>query len=114
MHELAITQSLLAVALDHARGAGVRRILSVRLKIGELTGYVPEAVEMNFLALAAGTAAEGASLVIEAVPLRCSCRKCGREYPARPDDFTCPGCGGGDIAVTGGREMFIESLEVET
>jgi hydrogenase nickel incorporation protein HypA/HybF len=114
MHELAITKSLLTIALDQAQRANVRRIRSIRLKIGELTGYVPAAVEMNFNALAAGTAAEGASLVIDSMPLRCTCKRCRCEYPARPDDFTCPGCGGSEIAITGGREMFIESMDVET
>lgn len=114
MHELAITTSLLAVALDKAEQSGVRRIRSIRLRIGELSGYVPDAVELNFSMLAAGTVAEGAALVIEPVPLRCACRRCGRDYPGKPDDFRCPECGASDITVTGGREMFIESMEVET
>ncbi|MCU0607468.1 MAG: hydrogenase maturation nickel metallochaperone HypA [Candidatus Edwardsbacteria bacterium] len=114
MHELAITTSLLTIALDQARAAGAGRIVSIRLKVGELTGYVPEAVETNFRALSAGTAAEGAALLIERAPLRCTCRACGREYPARPDDFTCPDCRGSAITITGGREMFIESMEVES
>jgi hydrogenase nickel incorporation protein HypA/HybF len=114
MHELAITRSLLAIALDKAAGSGVTRIRSIRLKVGELTGYVPEAVEMNFGMLAAGTVAEGAVLQIDPVPLQCSCKKCGHAYTGKPDDFTCPVCGAADIAVTGGREMFIESMEVET
>jgi hydrogenase nickel incorporation protein HypA/HybF len=114
MHELAITKSLLAIALDKAGESGVTKIRSIRLKVGELTGYVPEAVEMNFGMLAAGTVAEGAVLLIEAVPLQCTCKKCGNGYPGKPDDFTCPACGAADITVTGGREMFIESMEVES
>ncbi|MRR10354.1 hydrogenase maturation nickel metallochaperone HypA, partial [bacterium] len=57
MHELAITESLLTIALDQARAAGAGRIVSIRLKVGELTGYVPEAVETNFRVLSAGTIA---------------------------------------------------------
>ena len=114
MHELAITKSLLTIALDKAAESGVKRIHSIRLKVGELTGYVPEAVKLNFNMLAVNTIAEGAVLQIELVPLQCTCRKCGHAYPAKPDDFTCPACGTADITVTGGREMFIESMEVET
>ncbi|MDI6739266.1 MAG: hydrogenase maturation nickel metallochaperone HypA [Candidatus Edwardsbacteria bacterium] len=114
MHELAITQSLLRIALDTAEKNGVMRILIIRLKIGELTGYVPAAVEQNFAMLSPGTKAEGAALVIERIPLQCSCKHCGNAYRARSDDFTCPACGAADAAITGGREMFIESMEVET
>ena len=114
MHELAITKSLLAIALDKAEESGVKRIRSIRLRVGELTGYVPEAVELNFNMLAVNTIAEGAVLQIEPVTLQCTCKNCGHIYHGKPDDFTCPACGAADITVTGGREMFIESMEVET
>jgi len=114
MHELAITQSLLQVALDKAGEAKAGRIRSIKLRIGRLSGYVPEAVDLNFRMLAPGTMAEGAALEIEWVPLRCRCKGCGGEYDATPDDFTCPSCRAADFAIISGREMFIESMEVET
>jgi hydrogenase nickel incorporation protein HypA/HybF len=55
MHELAITQSLFKIVLEQARKAGAKKIAGINLRIGRLTGYVPEAVEMNFNLLAAGT-----------------------------------------------------------
>jgi hydrogenase nickel incorporation protein HypA/HybF len=114
VHELAITQSLLQVALDKAGEAKARRIGSIRLRIGRLSGYVPEAVEQNFRMITPGTIAEGAALEIDWVPLRCRCKGCGVEYDATPDDFTCPACRAADFAIISGREMFIESMEVET
>jgi hydrogenase nickel incorporation protein HypA/HybF len=114
MHELAITRSLLEIALDKAGQAKATRIGSIRLRIGRLSGYVPEAVEQNFRMLTPGTLAEGAALELEWMPLRCRCRQCGREHDATPEDCSCPGCGAADFTITGGREMFIESMEVET
>jgi len=114
MHELAITSSLLRIALDKAGEAGATRIGSIKLRIGRLSGYVPEAVELNFRMLAPGTMAEGAALEIQWVPLRCRCKICGREHDATPDDCSCPSCHAADFIITGGREMFIESIEVET
>jgi hydrogenase nickel incorporation protein HypA/HybF len=114
LHELAITESLLRVALEQAGVHTVRRIVSIKLMIGELTGYVPEAVEQNFEQLAAGTIAQGAALLIERVPLRCRCKRCGNDYRAARDDFSCPACQAAEFEITGGREMFIESMEVES
>jgi hydrogenase nickel incorporation protein HypA/HybF len=114
LHELDITESLLRVALEQAGASRVRRIVSIKLKIGELTGYAPEAVEHNFGQLSAGTIAEGAALVIERVPLRCHCKACGSVYRAARDDFSCPACRVADFEITGGREMFIESMEVQS
>jgi len=114
VHELAITRSLLQIALDKAGQAQARRIGSIKLRIGRLSGYVPEAVEQNFRLLVPGTIAEGAALVLEWMPLRCRCKECGHEHDATPQDCSCPACGAVGFTITGGREMFIESMEVET
>lgn len=93
MHELAITQSLLRIALDKAAEAGAARIQRINLRIGELSGYLPEAVETNFRMLSPGTRAEGARLSLEWLPVSCECRQCGRQYRAQGHDLQCPGAG---------------------
>ncbi len=113
MHELAITQSLLKIALDKAGQAGALRIKAIDLRIGRLSGYVPEAVQANFEILSLGTAAQGAELRIRWVPVTCRCRDCGREYQAGIDDLRCPDCRTPHFQISGGREMYIESMEVE-
>jgi len=113
MHELAITQSMLRIALERAQEAGATRIKAIDLRIGRLSGYVPEAVEANFEILSPGTLAEGARLRIEWMPVACRCRDCGREYHAEIEDLRCPDCGTPHFQITGGREMYIESMEVE-
>ena len=73
MHELSIMQSALSLALDQARQAGGSRVHTIRLRIGALSGVVPDALEFAFEALAPGTPAEGAKLAIEHVPARFWC-----------------------------------------
>jgi hydrogenase nickel incorporation protein HypA/HybF len=113
MHELAITQSLVKIALSKAEEAGALRIRKINLKIGRLTGYVPEAVEMNFEMMVPGTRAEGAVLDIQWVPIRCRCRDCGAEFRSDQLDLTCPECGQLSGQVIDGREMFIDSIEID-
>ncbi len=113
MHELAITQSLLKIALDKAEESGATSIKAIDLRVGRLSGYVPEAVQANFEILSPGTMAEGARLRMEWVPVTCRCRDCGREYQAEIEDLKCPDCQTLHFQITGGREMYIESLEVE-
>ena len=108
-----ITQSLVDIALEQAGQIGARRIVRINLRIGRLTGYVPEAVEMNFRLITPGTPAEGAALDIQWVPIKCRCRSCGAEFSSPQLDLTCPECGQVSGQVAGGREMFIESMEVE-
>lgn len=114
MHELAITESLVKVALAKADEVGAGRIKKISLKIGKLTGYVPEAVEMNFRMITPGTIAEDAVLDIEWVPLLCRCGDCGEEFESEKLDLTCPRCGRLSGRIVDGREMFIDSMEVDT
>ena len=76
MHELAITEDILAIVTRHADGARVTRIV---LEIGKLTAVLPDAVRFCFEACAPGTVAEGARLEIIETPGRARCRQCGAE-----------------------------------
>lgn len=113
MHELAITESMVKIALTKAEEIGAKRIVKINLKIGRLSGYVPEAVEMNFGLLTAGTKAEGAVLDIKWVPIKCRCSNCGKEYQIEEVDLNCNKCGTLTGRIIGGREMFIDSIEVD-
>jgi hydrogenase nickel incorporation protein HypA/HybF len=113
MHELSIMQSALRVALDQARQAGARRVHLIRLRIGALSGVVPDALEFAFEALAPGTAAETAKLAIEHVPARFWCATCTREFQSDDMFAECPDCHGLSGELRAGREMELASLEID-
>jgi hydrogenase nickel incorporation protein HypA/HybF len=112
MHEMAITRSMLDLVLDTAARAKASQVTRITLAIGELSGVVDRAVVANFEWMKRGTPAAGAILEIRNVPSCARCRHCGREYA--PDDFwwTCPGCRANEFEVIAGREMSLESIEV--
>ncbi len=112
MHEMSITQSLLDVALAEAAKAGAKRITAINVRIGALTGIVEESVAMYLDLLAKDTPAEGVHLVATVVPVTAHCVACDLTFPVDDLAFVCPKCGGMAQAATG-RELFIESLEVE-
>jgi hydrogenase nickel incorporation protein HypA/HybF len=109
MHELGITQNIVAIAIDAAAN---RQVKVITLKIGELSGVEQEAVRFCFDIVSQGTRAEGARLEIIRVPAIIRCRKCSADFHLT-DDWSCPVCAslGGDVQ--GGREFFVESIEVE-
>ena len=114
MHELPVTESILKISLDAARGAGAARITTVHLTVGELTGMVDDSIQFYFDILGKGTPAEGALLRIKRAPGQATCIDCGHLWqvspPLAPD---CPACGGVHLRVTGGRELQVESIEVD-
>jgi hydrogenase nickel incorporation protein HypA/HybF len=113
MHELSIMQGALSQALDQARQAGAVRVHEIRLRIGVLSGVVPEALQFAFEALAAGTPAEGARLTIEKVPARFWCGTCSREFVAEALFADCPDCHNPSGTLRSGRELELVSLEVD-
>jgi hydrogenase nickel incorporation protein HypA/HybF len=110
MHELAITQNIVEICKNHASG---RRILSIRVEIGHLSGVVPEAVEFCFGACSRETLLEGARLVIERVPGRARCRDCSAEQDVASFYEPCAACGGSGMELLSGTELRVREMEVE-
>jgi hydrogenase nickel incorporation protein HypA/HybF len=97
-------QCALDQALDEAQRAGLR--------IGALSGVVPEALQFAFEALSEGTPAAGAKLTIEPVPARFWCEHCRQEFPSARLIPECPVCGNHSRNLRAGRELELASLEV--
>lgn len=116
MHESSIAGSILKIAEREAREHGASRVVGIRVRLGELSGVVRESLEFAFAVMREGTMAEGAELVVGLAPLRVECESCvdgGGEGMAAGDlDLICRGCGG-VMRITGGREMLIESLDLD-
>ncbi len=113
MHELSIMDSALSMVLERAQQAGARRVYVIRLRIGTLSGVVPEALQFAFEALAPGTLAEGARMLIEDVPARFWCSTCNVEFQSDDMCAECPGCHTFSADLRAGREMELASMEIE-
>jgi hydrogenase nickel incorporation protein HypA/HybF len=114
MHELPVTQAILDTALRAARQAGGQRIVAIDLVIGELSGIVDDSVQFYFDILSQGTAAAGAVLRFQRQPARAVCSDCGHDYDAAPPLAPfCPVCGSPRVQVSGGRQFFLESIEID-
>ncbi len=112
MHELSIMQSALSMALQRAEEAGASRVHVIRLRIGALSGVVPDALQFAFEALTPGTLAEGAELAIDHVPARFWCGDCSHEFEAEDLFGECPKCRRLSAELRAGRELEVASLEI--
>jgi hydrogenase nickel incorporation protein HypA/HybF len=108
VHELAIAEGVVDTVTQRLPGA---RISSVRLEIGVLSGVVADSIRFCFDLATEGTGLEGATLEITEPPARCRCRACGTEFQPDPPIILCP-CGSADVAVLGGDELKILSVQV--
>jgi hydrogenase nickel incorporation protein HypA/HybF len=110
MHELSIADAIVRIACD---AGGGRRVTLVEVKVGHLRQVVPDALAFAFDLVAQGTAAEGAELVLEPVPVAACCRDCGAESAPSELPLRCAACGGLDLDLLRGEELLVDAVEVE-
>jgi hydrogenase nickel incorporation protein HypA/HybF len=113
MHEQSIVESFLALVLENAEKAKASKVLRIYLVIGDLSGLIEEAVDFYFSFLRKDTIAENASIFYMHTPAQVRCRNCDTVYSPENLDFHCPNCREQKIDIVGGRELYIESMEVE-
>jgi hydrogenase nickel incorporation protein HypA/HybF len=111
MHEMAVTQSILDIAIKHALQAGMSQITQINLVIGELSGIVDDSVQFYFDFLSKDTLAEGAILAFDHRPAVYRCRQCDTNYRPEGFDWVCPACDAFSFEVISGREFQVESIE---
>ena len=96
-----------------AQREGAARVSSINLRLGALSSVVAEALQFSFEVAAAGTAAEGARLAVEQVPLVVFCPTCDAESALSSPVFACPRCGNPVSTVVSGKELEVTSVELE-
>lgn len=115
MHELQVTERILEVALQHAARHEVDRIVTIHLRIGELSDLEDHWLQRYFDYLSQGTVAENARLEIRRSPIVLECNAC--DFPFEVDraglrDVACPECGEPRGRLVSGRGYFLENMEV--
>lgn len=116
MHELSIAYNLVETAAEAAKNAGARKVNKVFLRLGQLSGVVKGALLFSYDIAAQGTLLEGSELVVRELPvvIYCNSESCKKEV-ALPSvqSFRCPICNQLSGDVRQGRELEIESLEID-
>ncbi len=113
MHEMSIAQSVVDIILQESQNHQVNRVLSVAVKVGELSAVETESLQFCFNFLSKGTLAEGAKLEIERVQVTCRCQECGSNFTVQGLVFVCPSCQSPEVEMMTGRELSVESFEAE-
>lgn len=113
MHEQSIVEALLKLVLESAEKSQATKIYRIYLVIGDLSGVIDEAVDLYFNFLSKNTVAAGATLFFKHNPAQLRCRKCNKIFIAENLDFHCPDCKEQQVEIVSGRELYVESMEVQ-
>ena len=113
MHEMGIMSGVLDSVNAAAQNAQAECVTKIILNIGEMTEIIQDSLEFAFQVMSEGTLSEGAELVIKTVTPHSICLDCGHEFNHDRFHRTCPECGSYSTSMTRGRELDIESIEVD-
>lgn len=113
MHELSICQALVDEVARIAHEQRARRIVSVTVRIGPLSGVEPALLEGVYALASAGTPAADSRLVVERSSVRVRCLQCGAESQRQSTNLLCVACGHWRVQVIAGEELLLTSVELE-
>lgn len=113
MHELSLTQSIIELAIDHARRENAKTILCLTVEIGALSGVMAEAVSFAFDVCSQDTIAQGARLEIRHIPGLGRCLVCHEQTTMETLSYVCPLCGSLALETLQGQEMKFIEMEVD-
>jgi len=113
MHELSIVASLFEILEEKAKEQKAKKVISVKVKVGALSGVVPEFLKTAFDVYKKNTIADEAELKIEEVPLKIKCQKCGAEIVKDDFVFLCEKCASRELKILAGTELLLEKIEME-
>lgn len=113
MHESSMAMSILDIVTEETRKAHAGAVRRVVLCVGELAGIEPVTLTACFDMLAEQTQAAGSKLVIKRIPATGRCENCGGVVRRENGLLRCPSCAAGSVKLATGRELYVESIEVE-
>ncbi len=112
MHELSIIANLYEIMEEKAKEQGAKKITFVKLRVGILSGVVPDFLETAFDIFKKDTMAEDAILEIERVPLKIQCQSCGMETISDELIYICSECKSTQIKTLDGTELILEKMDI--
>jgi len=107
MHELGLCSAIVDTI---ERRAGERPVAKVRVHVGRLLHVHPEAFDQSFAMAAMGTVADGAVAELVLLPVKAQC-PAGHTWEDEHIPPACPTCGSVEVALVGGDELLLESIE---
>jgi len=113
MHELSIVANLFETLEEKVKETKAKKIVLIKLKVGTLSGVVPEFLETAFDIYKKETFASETELLIEEIPLKVECQECHTEMIKDDYVFICNRCGSRDLKTLSGTELLLEAIEME-
>lgn len=117
MHEYAICENILSIVKAEINKLLEKnkniRLKEVRLKIGGMRQIIPDYLTFAYKTLTNDTQLFNSELNICVIPIKISCLNCDFNGDLPDKKLLCPKCHSESINILNGKELFVESIEIE-
>ena len=113
MHELAVTESLLAIVIQSAQENDAQKVTDITLSIGALSSIIDDSVQFYWNHISKGTVAEEATLHFNRIPGALRCLDCGTEFTLEDELSPCPNCQSINLNIIAGEEFQVDYIEIQ-
>ncbi len=114
MHELSIVSSIVDSVTEALVAYPGARVKEVRLRVGALASVIEDSLQFCYEIATEGTPLAGSALIVKVLPVKLHCDRCARDVEiASLQSFRCPVCDEPVSELRQGRELEIESIEIE-
>ncbi len=113
MHEVSIAEEIKNAVIQKLKENNGKRVKSIKLLIGEMTSIVPDALKFAFDIVSKKTPLENALIHIKVLKAKAKCKICSKDFAIEDYAFLCPECNSSDVEIKQGREMIIQTIEME-
>jgi hydrogenase nickel incorporation protein HypA/HybF len=114
VHELSIVASIVDSVTETLTAHPGARVKEVRLRVGALASVVEDSLQFCYGIATEGTPLEGSTLVVKILPVVARCESCQIDVELESlQSFRCPRCGEPVSELRQGRELEIESIEID-
>jgi hydrogenase nickel incorporation protein HypA/HybF len=114
MHELSIVSSIVDTVTESVAAYPGARVKEVRLRVGALASVIEESLQFCYGIATEDTPLAGSALVVRILPVILHCEPCGMDVELDGvQNFCCPRCNEPSNDLRQGRELEIDSIEIE-
>lgn len=114
MHELSIVASIVESVTETMGSYPGARVKEVRLRVGALASVIEDSLQFCYEIATEGTLLDGSTLIVRTVPVKMHCEACAQDVEiANLQSFRCPRCERPLTEMRQGRELEIESIEID-
>jgi hydrogenase nickel incorporation protein HypA/HybF len=114
MHELSIVSSIVDTVTESLKPYPGAQVKEVRLRLGALSSVVEDSLQFCYGIATEDTPLAGSALVVKTLPVVVHCAQCEQDVELEGiQSFRCPRCGEPSYDLRQGRELEIDSIEIE-